>query len=60
MLLMLTVPGIWLFSDDRQSLNRFAVHDENTPQIRESIALKQIDYPDYFDAINNHAVVKRK
>ncbi len=49
--------SIWLFSDDRESLDTFAVHDENTPQIREATTLKQIDYPDYFDAINNNAVV---
>jgi signal transduction histidine kinase/CheY-like chemotaxis protein/PAS domain-containing protein len=49
--------GIWLFSDDRQSLNTFAIHDQSNPQFSESIALQQIDFPNYFDAINNHAVI---
>ncbi|MCP4584924.1 ATP-binding protein [Pseudoalteromonas sp.] len=49
--------SIWLFSDDRQSLNTFAIHDQSQPEFSEAISLQQIEFQNYFDAINNHAVI---
>ena len=49
--------SIWLFSDDRQSLNTFAIHDQSQPEFNEAISLQQIEFQNYFDAINNHAVI---
>jgi len=49
--------SIWLFSDDRQSLNTFAIHDQSNPQFSDPISLQQIEVQNYFDAINNNAVI---
>ncbi|MEM6508211.1 MAG: ATP-binding protein [Pseudomonadota bacterium] len=49
--------SIWLFSDDRQSLNTFAIHDQSQPEFSEPISLQQFEFQNYFDAINNHAVI---
>ena len=49
--------SIWLFSEDRQTLNSFASHDQNQSRFSRAVSLQQIEHPNYFDAINNNAVI---
>ncbi len=49
--------SIWLFNDDRQSLNRYAIHIQNQHWFNDIDTLQQIEYPNYFDAINHNAVI---